>query len=80
MYDGVIIKPAQLPTILYGLPSVASILAGLGGINLALGVRGVNLTWTDPRKMEVEEALFGASMARIASGSQKVERLRPILA
>ena len=28
------------------------ILAGLCGINLAFGVRGVNLTWTDPRKME----------------------------
>jgi hypothetical protein len=39
-------------TILYGLPSIALILAGLGGINLALGVRSVNLTWTDPRKME----------------------------
>ncbi len=39
-------------TILYGLPSIALILAGLGAINLALGVRGVNLTWTDPRKME----------------------------
>lgn len=38
--------------ILYGLPSLALILAGLCGINLALGVRGANLTWTDPRKME----------------------------
>jgi len=46
------LQNAPLPTILYGLPSVASILAGLGGINLAFGVRGVNLTWTDPRKME----------------------------
>jgi len=44
-------KP-PLSTILYGLPSIALILAGLCGINLALGVRGVNLTWTDPRKME----------------------------
>ncbi len=39
-------------TILYGLPSIALILAGLCGINLALGVRSVNLSWTDPRKME----------------------------
>jgi ABC-2 type transport system permease protein len=39
-------------TILYGLSSIALILAGLGGINLALGVRSVNLSWTDPRKME----------------------------
>ncbi len=44
-------KP-PLTTILYGLPSIALILAGLCGINLALGVRSVNLTWTDPRKME----------------------------
>jgi len=28
------------------------ILAGLGGINLAFGVRGANLAWTDPRHME----------------------------
>jgi hypothetical protein len=39
-------------TVLYGLPSIALILAGLGGINLVLGVCGVNFTWTDPRKME----------------------------
>ena len=39
-------------TILYGLLAIALILAGLGGINLALGVRSVNLSWTDPRKME----------------------------
>ena len=42
--------PANI--ILYGLPSIALILGGLCGINLAFGVRGANLTWTDPRKME----------------------------
>jgi ABC-2 type transport system permease protein len=47
-----ILQKAPLATILYGLPSIALILAGLCGINLAFGVRGVNLTWTDPRKME----------------------------
>ncbi len=47
-----ILQKAPLTTILYGLPSIALILAGLCGINLAFGVRGVNLTWTDPRKME----------------------------
>jgi ABC-2 type transport system permease protein len=41
-----------ISTILFGLLSIALILAGLGGINLALGVRSVNLSWTDPRKME----------------------------
>jgi ABC-2 type transport system permease protein len=39
-------------TILYGLLSIALIMAGLCGINLALGVRGANVNWTDPRKME----------------------------
>ena len=47
-----LLQKAPLTTILYGLPSIALILAGLCGINLAFGVRGVNLTWTDPRKME----------------------------
>jgi ABC-2 type transport system permease protein len=47
-----LLQRASLTTLLYGLPSIALLLAGLGGINLALGVRGVNLTWTDPRKME----------------------------
>ncbi|MGA9396925.1 MAG: hypothetical protein WBV22_01590, partial [Anaerolineaceae bacterium] len=44
----------QIPaaTIIYGLLSVALILAGMGGINLAFGVRGANLKWTDPRHME----------------------------
>ncbi len=47
-----LLQKAPLTTILYGIPSIALILAGLCGINLAFGVRGVNLTWTDPRKME----------------------------
>ncbi len=47
-----ILQKPPLPIVLYGLPSLALILAGLCGINLALGVRSVNLTWTDPRKME----------------------------
>ena len=47
-----LLQKAPLATILYGLPSIALILAGLCGINLAFGVRGINLTWTDPRKME----------------------------
>lgn len=47
-----LLQKPPLTTILYGLPSIALILAGLCGINLALGARSVNLTWTDPRKME----------------------------
>ncbi len=38
-------------TVLYSLPAMALILAGLTGIDLALGVRGANFTWTDPRHM-----------------------------
>jgi len=43
----------KVPTaiILYGLPSIALILAGLDGINLAFGVRSANFNWTDPRRM-----------------------------
>jgi ABC-2 type transport system permease protein len=47
-----ILQKLPLATILYGLPSVGLILAGLCGINLTLGLRGVNLNWIDPRKME----------------------------
>jgi len=45
------LQRAPAATILYGFPSVALILAGLCGINLAFGVRGADLNWTDPRRM-----------------------------
>jgi ABC-2 type transport system permease protein len=47
-----ILQKSPISAILYGMSSVGLILAGLCGINLALGVHGVNLNWTDPRKME----------------------------
>lgn len=47
-----LLQKAPLVTILYGFPSAALILAGLAGINLAFGVRGANLNWTDPRQMD----------------------------
>ncbi len=37
--------------LLYGFLAIALILAGLGGIILAFGVRGANFDWTDPRRM-----------------------------
>jgi hypothetical protein len=46
-----ILQKVPPATVLYGLPSIALILAGLGGINMAFGVRGANLNWTDPRNM-----------------------------
>jgi ABC-2 type transport system permease protein len=46
-----LIQKAPASTILYGFLSIALILAGLGGIILAIGVRGANLTWTDSRRM-----------------------------
>jgi ABC-2 type transport system permease protein len=59
-----ILQKPPLATILYGLPSIALILAGLCGINLAFGVQGVNLTWTNPRKMENGVAsLFGTILS-----------------
>ena len=42
---------AQLSVILYGLPVVVLCTAGNAGINLAFGVTGVNLDWSDPRHM-----------------------------
>ena len=47
-----ILQHTAFTNLLYGLLSIALILAGLGGISLALGTRSVNLNWTDPRKME----------------------------
>jgi ABC-2 type transport system permease protein len=47
---GLIQKVTPL-TMFYDFLSIALILAGLGGIMLAIGVRGTNLSWTDPRRM-----------------------------
>jgi hypothetical protein len=46
-----LLQRAPTATIIYGFPSVALILAGLDGINLAFGVRSADLNWTDPRRM-----------------------------
>jgi ABC-2 type transport system permease protein len=46
-----ILQKVPLATVIYGLPAIALILAGLDGINLALGIRGADFTWTDPRRM-----------------------------
>ncbi len=47
-----VLQKPPLAIILYGLPSIALVMSGTCGIYLALGIRCVNLTWTDPRKME----------------------------
>ncbi len=47
-----VLQKPPLAIVLYGLPSIALIMSGTCGIYLALGIRSVNLTWTDPRKME----------------------------
>ena len=46
-----LMQRAQLSVILYGLPVVVLCTAGNAGINLAFGVTGVNLDWSDPRHM-----------------------------
>ena len=46
-----LVQKVPFAIILYGFSSVALFLAGLGGINLALGVLGANFNWTDPRRM-----------------------------
>ncbi len=46
-----LMQRAQLSVIIYGLPVVILCTAGNAGINLAFGVTGVNLDWSDPRHM-----------------------------
>ncbi|MGE5251435.1 MAG: putative ABC transporter permease subunit [Bacteroidota bacterium] len=46
-----LLQRVPFTTMIYGLSSVALILAGLDGINLALGVRFADFSWTDPRRM-----------------------------
>jgi ABC-2 type transport system permease protein len=60
-----LLQKVPFATICYGLPCVAFILAGLGGINLAFGVRGVNLNWTDPRRMASGIAGYLGTIASI---------------
>ena len=46
-----LLQKASLGVLLYGVPVVALTIAGVAGLNLAFGVRGVNLSWEDPRQM-----------------------------
>jgi ABC-2 type transport system permease protein len=46
-----IIQGVSLSILIFGLLVETLCLAGLAGINLAVGIRGVNLNWEDPRKM-----------------------------
>jgi hypothetical protein len=46
-----LLERTALPVLLYGLPAVALILAGVSGILLALGVRAANFDWTNPQRM-----------------------------
>jgi ABC-2 type transport system permease protein len=46
-----LVQHAGLTVFLFGLGVVALSLAGTGGLNLAFGVTGANLTWEDPRRM-----------------------------
>ncbi|MCK4976445.1 MAG: hypothetical protein KAS36_05910, partial [Anaerolineales bacterium] len=46
-----VIQGASLFTLLYSSVVIALIVAGVDGLNLAIGVAGANLEWDDPRKM-----------------------------
>lgn len=46
-----LIQGIPLSVILFGLAVVVFSITGSAGINVAFGVTGVNLTWTDPRRM-----------------------------
>jgi ABC-2 type transport system permease protein len=46
-----LIQGAPLSVLLFGLGVVSLSIIGSAGISVAFGVTGVNLTWTDPRRM-----------------------------
>ena len=46
-----LVQGAPLSVFLYGLPVIAFSLAGMAGINTALGIKGANFAWEDPRQM-----------------------------
>jgi ABC-2 type transport system permease protein len=62
---GLVQRP-PLSALLYEFPVVALILAGLAGINLAFGVKGANLTWTDPRRVSTGGTGCLSSIASMA--------------
>lgn len=50
-----LVRRAPLSVVLYALPAIALILAGLTGINLAFGVKGVNLDWENAQKISTRK-------------------------
>jgi len=62
----VFLQRVPISTLLDGIPLTALFLAGLDGINLALGVCVANFTWTDPRHMVDEVAGYLGYIVDIA--------------
>jgi ABC-2 type transport system permease protein len=60
-----IVQRVSIQVLLYGLPVVALCIAGLAGINLAFGVTGVKLDWTDPRRINSGSAGCLSSLASL---------------
>ncbi|RPI88070.1 MAG: hypothetical protein EHM41_02625 [Chloroflexi bacterium] len=50
-----LVRKAPYSIVLYALPAIALILAGLTGINLAFGVKGANLDWENAQKISTRK-------------------------
>ncbi len=62
----VFLQRVPISTLLYSIPFTALFLAGLDGIYFALGVRGANFIWTDPRHVVDEIAGYLGYIVDIA--------------
>lgn len=76
-----VMQGAALGDVLYGLLVVMMIVAGNTGMNLAFGITGAQLDWTDPRRMTSGGAGCAASLLGMGfHGLSMVLFLGPVLA
>lgn len=75
-----VMQGAALGDVLYGLLVVTMIVAGNTGMNLAFGITGARLDWTDPRRMTSGSAGCLASLLGLGfQGLSMVLFLGPVL-
>lgn len=75
------VQRAALGDVLYGLLAVVMIVAGNAGMNLAFGIIGARLDWSDPRQMTSGSAGRLALLLGMGfEGLSMVLFLRPVLA
>ncbi len=76
-----VMQRAALGDVVYGLLAVVMIVAGNTGMNLAFGITGARLDWTDPRRMTSGGAGCLASLLGMGfQGLSMVLFLGPVLA